>query len=427
MESDSKRSGEGPAEKLPLEVIEDILSRVRIALDVIRASVTCKMWREAYCKHLHTLSFGVSSFKFPKGQDSVPDIEMLVTKAILQTRGLRKLSIQMGNSYHFSASSVCSWLMCVRETLSELCCEVRTSTRVNVLDIFEGRKLEILSMSDCKMGRVKQNIQRFQCLTSLSLRNVSISVEHLNRFLNALPKLESLKLEASFLEPSWVSFYDEFVETEKVVKVHCPTLKTLFLENMKLSQFILESSIIEYLQVECCSFKLFEVYGSKTLRDLKISHSRARLLEIDGTDNLESFEFVKSATNSNLFQMMMQSAKMKKIRLWGLEKYKRNHDGESEQRVLDLERMAICSPQLSHLAILCDEGVDGLVYRFGGSASFEKVMVLEIGWHGFDGFGAWAERLLKCCPNVKKVTVHWAIEEKNSNKLKSFCAVLIDD
>ncbi|VFQ81400.1 unnamed protein product [Cuscuta campestris] len=414
----SKRSWE----KIPLEVIGDILSRVRIARHVIRASLTCRRWRKAYCKHLHALCFDSADFKFPQGLASVPDIELLITKAIFQTTGLRKLTILMGGNYKFSAGSVHAWLMFVRETLSELCYKVSTSTRVDVLDMFERRKLECLSLSDYRIGRGELNCDRFACLTSLSLCRVGISVEDLNRFLSAPPKLESLKLDSPFLQTSQGFPDHEFFEPEKVVKVYCPTLKALFLDNMQLFQFILEknSTSIEYMQMKHCYFRLFKVSGSKTLRDLRISHSEAWRLEIEQTDNLESFEIVAShVTRSNLLPMMIQSPKLKRFRFWGFKKctYDEIILDDGPELVLDLERMAICSPQLTHLAILCDEGVDGLVYRFGGSASLEKVMVLEIGWHGFDGFCEWAEKLLKCCPNVKKVIVHWLIEMYKSDKL----------
>ncbi|RAL45664.1 hypothetical protein DM860_009528 [Cuscuta australis] len=287
----------------------------------------------------------------------------------------------------------------------------------------KGRNWKALSLSYYKIGRVEENYQRFPCLTSLSLFRVGISFDDLNRFLYALPNLESLKLDDPFLEDSDNEYSsdsdssdsgdssdDEFFSPENVVKLHCPALKTLFLEDMKLFQLILESSSIEHLQVEDCYFSSFKVYGSTTLRDFKISHSEAWLLEIEQTGNLESFEFLRSrVTHSNLFPMI-QSPKLKRFRFWGFrKKYMRHVRGDEivldngSGIVLDSERMAICSPQLHHLSIFCNEGLEGLLYKFGGPTSLEKVVVLEIGWDGFKGFGKWAEELLKCCPNVKKV------------------------
>ncbi|RAL45665.1 hypothetical protein DM860_009529 [Cuscuta australis] len=428
MERDSKRSMEGPVEKIPLEVIGDILSRVRIARDVIRASLTCKKWREAYCKHLHALSFGLSSFKFPKGQDSIPDIELLITNMMYETPGLQKLSILMDFRYKFSAGLVVAWLRHVRETLSELVFNVRTSTPVDVLKIFERRKLESLSLWDYNIGRVEQNFQRFPSLTSLSLSRVGISAENLNQFLYALPNLESLKLDDPFLEASYSedsSDSDDSSDIDdsspiKVVKLSCPTLKTFFLDDMKVCQFTMESSSLEYLQMTDCYFGSFKVCGSKTLRDIKVSRSESRLLEIERTDNLESFEFISSrVTESNLLPMMVPSPKLNRFRFWGFtKKYKSRAVGNEiildngSGIVLDSERMAICSPQLRHLSIFCNEGLEGLLYKFGGPTPLEKVVVLEIGWDGFKGFGKWAEELLKCCPNVKKVIVHWVIPKK---------------
>ncbi|VFQ74476.1 unnamed protein product [Cuscuta campestris] len=396
-----KRSWEGPVEKLPLEILGDILSRVRVARDVIKASLTCKKWREAYCKHLRALSFDIADFKVVNDQDPVPRIELFITKAIFQTTALRKLSILMGARYTFSAGTVGTWLLFVRETLSELVYKDGKSTTVNVLDMFGRRKLESLSLSNYRIGRGELNFERFACLTSLSLCRVIILVEDLNRFLNAPLKLESLKLDSIFLEPSY---------NDSCVEFHCPTLKTLFLDDMKLYQFMLESSSIECLQVKECYFSSFEVRSSKTLRDIKLSNSEAGFFKIEQTDNLESFELTRTCvTKSNLFPMMIQAPKLKRFRFWGFEEeYKYIVRGdEGSGMVLDLERMAICSPQLSHLAIFCDKRLDGLVYKFGDSTSLEKVRVLEIGWDGFDGFAEWTEKFLKCCPNVEKVIVHW--------------------
>ncbi|VFQ81401.1 unnamed protein product [Cuscuta campestris] len=392
-----KRSWEGPVEKLPHEILGDILSRVRVAQYVIKASLTCKKWREAYCKHLRALSFDIADFKVVNDQDPVPRIELFITKAIFQTTALRKLSILMSSRYTFSAGTVGTWLLFVRETLSELVYKDGKSTTVNVLDMFGRRKLESLSLSNYRIGRGELNFERFACLTSLSLCRVDISVEDLNRFLNAPLKLESLKL-------------DEFSSPERAVEFHCPTLKTLFLDDMKLYQFMLESSSIECLQVKECYFSSFQVRSSKTLRDIKLSNSEARFLEIEQTDNLESFELTRTCVaESNLFPMMIQAPKLKRFHFWGfMEKYMYIVRGDDRSGlVLDLERMAICSPQLSHLAIFCDKRLDGLVYKFGDSTSLEKVTVLEIGSDGFDGFAEWTEKLLKCCPNVEKVIVHW--------------------
>ncbi|VFQ81394.1 unnamed protein product [Cuscuta campestris] len=161
---------EGLVEKLPVEIIGEILSRAGAVRDVIRASLTRRKWREAFCKHLHTLSFDVSDGD---------DLEVLITKTIFQTTGVRKLSIA---TYKHKVSSVAAlgWLMFTRETLSELFYRVITSPTINVLDICGRQKLKTLSLQEETIIRVEPGFHRFPCLTSLCLIRCCISEEDLN-------------------------------------------------------------------------------------------------------------------------------------------------------------------------------------------------------------------------------------------------------
>ncbi|VFQ74466.1 unnamed protein product [Cuscuta campestris] len=113
---------EGPAEKLPLEVIGDILSRVRIARDMIRASVTCRRWREAYVKHLHTLSFNDFDDRVYHELPTC-DLEVLITTTIFQTPALRKLCIQIDDKHEFSAGSVVGFSSLENVGVLEIGCE----------------------------------------------------------------------------------------------------------------------------------------------------------------------------------------------------------------------------------------------------------------------------------------------------------------
>ncbi|RAL45667.1 hypothetical protein DM860_009531 [Cuscuta australis] len=416
----------GHVEEFPLEVIGDILSRVRVARDVIKASLTCKKWREAYRKHLHALSLEASHIKAFYGRyfRRAPDVELSISKMIFESPGLQKLSIRMCADYKFPVSLVVAWLMFVRENLLELFYEDTTSFDVNVLYIFKMQRLETLSLCDYKIKRVKPNSLRFPYLTSLTLCRVGIPVHDLNRFLHSFPKLERLKLDAPFPHyPDDMSF-----SQDKVLNVLCPTLKMLFLDNLKLFKFILEKSSVEHLQVKRCYFVSLKVFGDNTLRGFKMSCSKVRLLAVKETDNVESFEIINSHfTESNWFPMAIRSPNLKNLktfRFWGFKQPSTCPAAvegifpNGSRIVLDFKQMAICLPQLSHLAMLC-EGVDGLVYRFGGSTSLEKVVVLEMGCDGSKRFGKWAEKLLKCCPNAKKVIVHWVFPEgRNSDHLK---------
>ncbi|VFQ81414.1 unnamed protein product [Cuscuta campestris] len=413
MERDSKRSLEEPAEKIPLEVIGDILSRVRIARDMIRASLTCKMWREAYCKHLHTLSF--NDFDDRVYQElPTSDLEVLITTTIFQTPALRKLCIQIDDKHEFSAGSVVGWLMSARDNLSELFYKVRTSPSVNVLDICGRRKLETLTLGYYTIRGVEPSFQRFPSLTSLCLLCVTISIEDLNKLLLCVPKLERLELNTLFLQDP-----DEVGLPELTVKLCFLTLKTLLIEDIQGFEFRLEKCDIEYLRVIECAFDSFRVSDSQSLRRFRFSFSNARLLEIEEGDNLEILEIIDShVSQSNLFPMKIQAPKLKSFRVWGLDnKLSMSFEGAGEtvldgsRLVLDLERTAVCSPQLTHLAIYCDYALCDLEHHNEGFSSLENVGVLEVGCEVLDGFWEWAEKVLRRCPNVRKLIIHMIIDK----------------
>ncbi|KAJ6983947.1 F-box/LRR-repeat protein [Populus alba x Populus x berolinensis] len=92
-------------EHLPVEVIGNILSRLGGARDVVIASATCRKWREAWRKHLHTLSFNSNDWHVY--QDiTTSRLEILITQTIFQTTGLQGLSILMDDVDEFSASQL---------------------------------------------------------------------------------------------------------------------------------------------------------------------------------------------------------------------------------------------------------------------------------------------------------------------------------
>ncbi|VFQ81407.1 unnamed protein product [Cuscuta campestris] len=419
MERNSKRNrsrsrantGEGCGgivEEVPLEVIGDILSRVGVARDVIRASLTCSKWREAYLKHLHTLSFNVDDDDRVYRELPTCDLEMLITKTLFQSPGLRRLSILMDEKHIFTATSVVGWLMFSRETLSELFYKARTSQPIDVLDVLGRQRLETLSLCDYTVTGVVPNFKRFPSLTSLSLCDVSIPVEGLQRLLLAIPKLERVELTDMFL---W-GLNDDVYSAKVTVKLHCPSLKFLSLTHLQTMDFILENgSRIEYVRVRRCGFCLFKINGSKSLRHFNMSCARALLLEIEDGDNLESLEFTRSdVAQSNLFPMKIRAPKLKTFRIWDS-----NIVEKGKGLAVDLEQLAVGSPQLTHLAIFCDKGSFCNI-SFGFSLSLEKVGVFEIGWEWnyIDGFCEWTEKVLKCCPNVRKLIVHGIVPKEAS-------------
>ena len=155
-------------DQLPVEVIGNILSHLRAARDVVIASASCRKWRLACCKHLHTLSF--NSKDWPIYRDlTTTRLEILITQTIFQTSGLQSLSILMEDVDEFSASTVTAWLLYTRETLRQLHYNVKTTPNVNILEICGRHKLEILDLAHNSIVGVEPNYQRFPCLKSLSL------------------------------------------------------------------------------------------------------------------------------------------------------------------------------------------------------------------------------------------------------------------
>ncbi|CAJ2640109.1 unnamed protein product [Trifolium pratense] len=108
---------------------------------MVIASATCKKWRIACCKHLHTLSF--SSNNWPVYCDLTTTCrEILITQTIFQTSWLQSLSILMEDVDEFSDSAVITWLMYTMETLRQLFYNVKTMPNVNILEICGRHKLE---------------------------------------------------------------------------------------------------------------------------------------------------------------------------------------------------------------------------------------------------------------------------------------------
>ncbi|VFQ74473.1 unnamed protein product [Cuscuta campestris] len=392
----------GLVEKLPVEVIGEILSCVGVARDVIRASLTCRKWREAYLKHLRTLSFNVADDDRVYRELPISDLEMLITETLYQSPGLRRLSILMDDKHDFMAATVVGWLMFARKNLTELFYKVRTSNPINVLATFGRQRLETFSLSDYIIDGAEPKFKPFPCLTSLSLTRVRISVEGLNRLLLAFPKLERAELSDIFL---W-ALSDDDHSPEITVKLSCPTLKTLSLSYLQPMDLILENGGIEYLHVQRCCFGSFKVNGSKNLRHFNMSYTKVQVHKIEDGDNLESLEIISSdVTESNLFPMKINPPQLKTFRIWGTNIFVRG-----KGLVVDLQQLSVCSPQLSHLAIFYYEE-PSYDFTFG---SLEKVGVLEVGWEWdyIDGFFEWAEKVLKCCPNVGKLIVHGIVPKE---------------
>ncbi|GJY56468.1 F-box/LRR-repeat protein-like protein [Tanacetum coccineum] len=390
---------------IPVEVIGNILSHLRAARDVVIASTTCKKWRTACHNYLHMLSF--NSDDWPVFRDlTTSRLEILITQTIFQTKGLQGLSILMDDVDEFSASAVIAWLMYTRETLRCLYYNVRTTPNVNILDICGRQRLELLALAHNSITGVEPNYQRFVFLKSLSLSYVSISSLDLNMLLLACPKIEFLGL---------VSPEIAITDNQVTVELTSQTLKRVYIEAISLDKFTLEAESLEKLHLKDCALELFELSGKGTLKHFKMDDVSILHLDIiDPVDNLEIVD-VSNFTIiwSKFYQIISKSSKLRRLRLW-------NVVFDDEVDFVDLESIALCFPELRHLALsyeLRDDLKDGILhYSLEGSSSMENVTVLDLGWTVLDEhFADWVACLLKRCLNLKKLIIHGVVSESKTH------------
>ncbi|KAJ0714798.1 putative F-box domain, leucine-rich repeat domain superfamily, F-box-like domain superfamily [Helianthus annuus] len=392
-------------DRLPVEVIGNILSHLRAARDVVIASTTCKKWREACLKHLHMLSF--NSDDWPVFRDlTTSRLEILITQTVFQTKGLQGLSILMDGVDEFSASVVIAWLMYTRETLRCLFYNVRTTPNVNILDICARQKLELLVLAHNSINGVDPNYQRFTFLKSLSLSYVSISSLDLNLLLAACPNIESLGL---------VSPEIAITDAQVTVELTSQTLKKVYIEAISLDKFTLETDNLVKLHLKDCALELFELIGKGTLKHFKMDDVSILHLDIiDPMDDLETID-VNNFTIiwSKFYQIISKSCKLKRLRLW-------NVVFDDDVDFVDLESIALCFPELNYLALsyeLRDELKEGVLhYCLQGSSLMKNVTVLELGWTILDEhFSDWVGCLLERCRNLKKITIHGVVSESKTH------------
>uniref|UniRef100_A0A1D1XK38 F-box/LRR-repeat protein At1g67190 n=1 Tax=Anthurium amnicola TaxID=1678845 RepID=A0A1D1XK38_9ARAE len=384
-------------ECLPLEVIGNILSHLGAARDVVIASATCRKWREACRKHLHTLSF--NSNDWPMYQDlTTSRLEILITQTIFQTKGLQCLSISMDDVDEFSAASVIAWLLYTRETLRSLSYNVSTIPNINILEKCGRQKLEVLCLAHNSITGVEPGYQRFPCLRSLSLSNVSISALDLSLLLSSCPIIESLSLISPEIAMS---------DSQATMELSSPTLKSIYVENISMDKFVLETDSLELLHFKDSSLDIFELIGKATLKHLKIDD--VSVMHLDIGENTEHLEVIDVSNFTimwpKFYHMISKSTKLRKLRLWGIV-------FDDEDEIVDLETIATCFPQLRLLSLSFDLK-EGLVhYGLQGSTQLENVAVLELGCNVMtEHFAHWVAGLLERCPSLKKLVIHGAVSE----------------
>ncbi|KAK1324099.1 F-box/LRR-repeat protein [Acorus calamus] len=384
-------------ENLPVEVIGNILSRLGAARDVVIASATCRKWRDACKNHLHKLSF--NSNDWPVYRDlTTSRLEILITQTIFQTTGLQCLEIFMDDVDEFSAAPVIAWLMYTRDTLRSLFYNVRTTPNVNILEKCGRQKLETLMLAQNSITGVEPSYQKFPCLKSLSLSNVSISALDLSLLLTACPKIEVLVL---------INLEIAMSDAQATMELSSPTLKNIHVEAISLDKFILEADSLEVLQLKDSTLELFELISKRSLRHLKIDDVSVIHLDIgESTEHLEVVDVSNFTIMWPKFhQMISKSSKLRKLRLWGVV-------FDDEDEIVDVETVAMCFPQLSHLSLSYDLR-DGLLhYGLQGSSCLENVVELELGWTVIsDHFSHWVEGLLERCPSIKRLVIHGLVSE----------------
>ncbi|KAB2631540.1 F-box/LRR-repeat protein [Pyrus ussuriensis x Pyrus communis] len=369
-------------EHLPVEVIGNILSRLKAARDVVIASATCKKWREAWRNHLHTLSFNSNDWSVYHDL-TTSRLEILITQTIFQTTALQCLSIFMDDVDEFSAAPVIAWLMYTRDTLRQLHYNVRTTPNVNIIEKCGRQKLEVLALAHNSVTGVEPSYQKFPCLKSLSLSYVSSSALDLSLLLTACPKLQNLALINPDIAMS---------DAQATMELNSPSLKNIYVEAVSLDKFILEADSIENLHLKDCTLEVFELIGKGSLSVLKIDD--VSVLHLDIGDNTENLQIVDVSSFTimwpKFYNMISKSSNLKRLRLWGV--------------VFDDE----------------DEG----------SSSLENVVVLELGWTIISElFSDWVAGLLERCPNLKKLVIYGVVSEAKSHEecqvLASFTSSIV--
>eukprot|EP01018_Ginkgo_biloba_P012316 Gb_07258 [translate_table: standard] len=394
-------------DKIPVEVIGKILSRLAAARDVVRASLTCRKWREATKNHLHTLSF--NSADWPVYRElGTSRLEILITQTIFQTTGLQNLSICISDTDEFSAAPVIAWLMYTRETLRSLWFIVHSKPNLSIVEKCGRQKLEKLVLGHTTITGVEPTFQKFPCLKSLSLHNVSVSGLDLSLLLNTCPKLESFSLvNPELTVPDGSAF----------VVLSNPSLKKIYVEEISLDKLVLEADNLESLHLKDSTIEIFELICKGSLKHLKFDD--VSIIHLDTGEMTDLLEVVEVSDFTimwpKFYQMISRATKLRRLRIWGVV-------FDSEEEVMDLETIAVCFPRLNHLSLSYDLRDGLLQYGLRGSSLLENVVVLELGSTVInDLLTQWIAALLERCSNLKQLVIHGCISE---TKTRDECKML---
>ncbi|VFQ74200.1 unnamed protein product [Cuscuta campestris] len=374
-------------ENIPVEVVGNILHWLDTASDTVVASATCRKWREAWCNHLHSLIFSLHEWPI-YDELSRRKLEIIITRTLFQTNGLRGLSLIMEGIGEFFAAPVIAWLMYTRGSLCQLNYSVKTAPNVNVLEMCGREKLEVLSLGHQAITSVEPSHRKFLSLRILTLDCVGISALDLSLLLGACPKIEFLSLTS----------LDIFmVDPQATMELSSKSLRDLYVEELTLEKVVVEAENLESLHLKNCTLEDFELACKGNLRVLEIDDVGIIHLNIgESAENLKSVDVSNfTITWSKFLRMISKSTRLKKLRLWGVAL-----DDDNNDEVFKLEQIASCFPRLCQLSqsirlkksfvqsqprLAPGARVDGhsrLVLGLGGRGVLEKCLRLKKAIHG---------------------------------------------
>ncbi|PHT69123.1 hypothetical protein T459_28610 [Capsicum annuum] len=150
----------------------------------------------------------------------------------------------------------------------------------------------------------------------------------------------------------WCFLIILYQELNRTIRGNCITLKSIYIEAISLDKFILEADSLENLHLKDSALELFELIGKYfKIDDVCIIH-----LDVgDAVDNLETVDVSNFTINwTKFYQMISKSSTMRSLRLW-----------DEEDEIVDVETIALCFPQLNHLAVsydLRDDLREGIIH-----------------------------------------------------------------
>ena len=158
----------------------------------------------------------------------------------------------------------------------------------------------------------------------------------------------------------------------KQVELRNPTLKIIYVEQISLTEFVLEADGLEGLHLKDCVVVLFKLVGKVTLKQYKIDDFSS--IHFDIGETLENL-LVIDINNFTIiwpkfYQMISRSSKLRRLQLWSV-----LFDDNNE--IVDLETFVVCFLQLSHFSLCLRDGA--LHYGLPGSSQLENVTEMELG------------------------------------------------